>query len=84
MILYVNPVPVGAVTVIVAVEVPQVGCVILKVGAAGVDNCALITADVAAEVHPERMAVTLYVPGVSVENIPVVLTVLLSVPPFNT
>ena len=54
------PAPVGTVTVIVPVVVLQVGCVSDKVGAAGVAGCALITADVAAEVQPELfLAVTL-------------------------
>ena len=81
--LYVKPVPVGAVTVIAPVVAPQVGCVILNVGAAGVAGCALITADVAAEVQPDKVAVTLYDPGTKFENTPVVLIVLLKVPPFK-
>ena len=62
MILYVRPVPVGAVTVIVAVDVVQVGCVTLTVGADGVAGCAFTTAGVAGDVHPALfLTVTLYV-----------------------
>ena len=43
----------GAVTVIVAVAILQLGCVMLKVGAAGVVLGALITAAVAGDVQPE-------------------------------
>ena len=60
--LYVRPVPIGAVTVIVAVAVAHVGCVTLTVGAAGVAGCAFTTACEAVEVHPAVfLTVTLYV-----------------------
>mgnify|MGYP003351280074 CR=1 FL=1 len=50
------------VTVIVAVAVAQVGCVMETVGAVGVLGWAFTTALVALEVHPEALrAVTLYV-----------------------
>jgi hypothetical protein len=68
------PDPVGAVTVMVPVAKEHVGCVNETVGAAGVAGCALITAEVAEEVHPLAfLAVTLYVPLATPENIPVVL-----------
>ena len=60
--LYVKPVPVGAVTVIAPVAVVQVGCVNDNVGAESEADGALITAAVAAEVQPELfLTVTLYV-----------------------
>jgi hypothetical protein len=59
--LYVIPVPAGAVTVIVPVATVQVGCrVTLAVGAAGVAGWGLTVTEVAGEVHPpEFLAVTL-------------------------
>jgi hypothetical protein len=65
----------------VPVVAPQTGCVILKVGAAGVADCALMTAEVATELHPDKEAVTVYDPGVKLGNTPVVLVVPLRVPP---
>ena len=60
--LYVRPVPVGAVTVIVAVAVAHVGCVMLTVGADGVAGWAFTTAGVAGDVQPALfLTVTLYV-----------------------
>ena len=63
------------VTVIVAVAVAQVGCVMETVGAVGVLGWAFTTALVALEVHPEALrAVTLYVaPAATPVNTPVVL-----------
>jgi hypothetical protein len=59
--LYVIPVPVGAVTVMVPVATVQVGCsVTLAVGAAGVAGCGLTVTEVPGEVHPDEfLAVTL-------------------------
>ena len=50
--LYVNPAPVGAVTVMLPVATEQVGCVVLTVAAVGVEGCAFITAAVGVEIHP--------------------------------
>ena len=50
--LYVNPVPVGAVTVMVPVATEQVGCVVLIVAAVGVEGCVLMTPSVGVEIHP--------------------------------
>ena len=44
--------PAGAVTVIVPVGVVQVGCVTLKVGAAGFAGMAFTTSTVADDIHP--------------------------------
>jgi hypothetical protein len=49
--LYVIPVPVGAVTVI-PVATAHVGCKAAAVGAAGVAGCVLIVTLVGAEIHP--------------------------------
>ena len=51
LILYVNPVPVGAVMVIVPEGTEQVGCVILTVGGFGLVGAALIVATVAVDVQ---------------------------------
>ena len=47
--LYWNPAPNGAVTVIVPVGVPQVGCVTVTAGATGGVGAALTTAAVAVD-----------------------------------
>jgi hypothetical protein len=62
LILYVNPIPIGEVTVIVPVATVQVGCVTLTVGATGIAGCAFTTAEIAGDVHSaEFLTVTLYV-----------------------
>ena len=59
MVLYVNPVPVGAITVIEPVGVPHVGCTEVTTGVVGVAGVALIVTEVAVEIHPEAfLAVT--------------------------
>jgi hypothetical protein len=74
LILYVNPVPIGEVTVIVPVATAHVGCVTLTDGATGVAGCAFTTAEVAGDVHPAAfLAVTLYDPALNPLNTPVVL-----------
>jgi hypothetical protein len=56
--LYVIPVPVGAVTVIVPVAT-HVGCkVAAAVGAAGVAGCVLMVTLVGAEIHPAAFLTT--------------------------
>ena len=61
--LYVNPEPVGAVTVMLPVAVVQVGCTVVAVGAAGVAGCGSMVMLVAAEVQPTLfLTVTEYVP----------------------
>jgi len=67
------PVPVGDVMVIVPVLTEQVGCVALVIGAEGVAGCALIVVLVPGEMQPaEFLAVTIYVPGATDVNTPVV------------
>lgn len=73
--LYVMPVPVGAVTVIVPVALAQVGCcVTLAVGAAGVEGCGLSVKVVPeGDIQPPLLfAVTVYVPTGILSKIPVV------------
>ncbi len=68
--LYVSPVPVGAVIVMLPVGLAQVGCTEVTLGATGVAGAALIVTDVAVEIHPEAfLAVTLYVPAVRLVNV---------------
>jgi hypothetical protein len=68
------PVPVGAVTVIVPVAIMQVGWVKVTVGAAGEAGEALIVTLFTEEMQPsEFFAVTVYVPGDTSVNMPVVL-----------
>jgi hypothetical protein len=50
--LYVSPVPVGAVTVREPVDDVQLGCVLDTVGCAGIGGAALMTAFDAGEIHP--------------------------------
>ena len=65
---------VGAVTVIDPVAVLHVGCVSVTVGATGVAGAELIVSTVAAEIQPAAFfTVTLYVPGATAVNTPVVL-----------
>jgi hypothetical protein len=72
LMLYVIPEPVGAVIVIVPVDAPQAGCVNETVGAAGT-GLAFSVVLVPDDVHPsELLAVTVYVPRATPENIPVV------------
>ena len=73
--LYVIPAAgAGAVTVIVPVAVLQVGCVSVRVGAAGADGAAFIMLTVTLDMQPPAFfTVTLYVPGATAENTPVVL-----------
>ena len=67
------PLAAGAVTVMVAVGVAHVGCVMVAVGAAGVVGCALIVTLVAGEIQPVLfLAVKLYVPGFTRLKVPVV------------
>ena len=64
----------GVLTVMVPVATTHVGCVGVAVGAAGVAGGELIVTEAAAEVHPAAfLTVTLYVPGATAVNIPVVL-----------
>ena len=65
----------GAVTVMVPVAAAQVaGAVAVAVGADGAAGAGLIVTDAAAEVHPAAfLTVTLYVPGATVLNTPLVL-----------
>jgi hypothetical protein len=54
--LYVIPVPVGAVTVIVPVVMAQVGWIRVTVGVAGVPGAAIMTTlDEADDVHPAAL-----------------------------
>ena len=55
--LYVMPVPVGAVTVMVPVATAQVGCrVALAVGGGGVIGCVLMTISAdEADIHPAAL-----------------------------
>ena len=58
-ILYVSPVPIGAVTVMLPVGVAQVGCTEVTTGVVGVAGAALIVTEVAVEIHPAAfLAVT--------------------------
>ena len=72
--LYVMPVPVGAVTVIVPVATLQVGCdVTFAVGTEGVEGWAFTVTLVPFEVQPALFfAVTLYVPAEIFVKTPVV------------
>ena len=73
-ILYVIPAAgAGVLTVIVPVATAHVGCTSVVVGAAGGVGCGLIVTEVAGEVHPAFLAVTLYVPAATLLNTPVVL-----------
>ena len=64
----------GVLTVMVPVATAHVGCVGVAVGAAGMADGGLIVTDAAAEVQPAAfLTVTLYVPGATAVNIPVVL-----------
>jgi len=68
------PVPVGDVTVIVPVLTEQVGCVGLVTGAGGASVGLLIVVLVPGEMQPaEFFTVTIYVPGATDVNTPVVL-----------
>ena len=70
LMLYVNPVPVGAVIVILPVGIPHVGCTEVTTGVAGVAGAALIVTDVAVEIHPVAfLAVTEYVPATRLLNV---------------
>jgi hypothetical protein len=73
--LYVIPVPVGAVIVIVPVATVQDGCkVTLAVGAAGAPGLGFTVTIVPVDIHPAAFfAVTLYVPAGTSVNIPEVL-----------
>ena len=73
--LYVMPVPVGAVIVIVAVEPTHaMGVVTLAVGAAGLAMAGLTVILVAVEMQPVLFfAVRLYIPAAIPVKIPVVL-----------
>jgi hypothetical protein len=73
--LYVIPVPVGAVIVIVPVATVQEGwSVTLAVGAAGDAGTVFTVTLVPVDIHPDVFfAVTLYVPGLTRVNTPVVL-----------
>ena len=65
----------GAVTVIVPVCTAQVGCVVtLAVGADPADGTAFTVTAVAGDIHPDAfVTVTLYGPGATPVNTPVVL-----------
>ena len=63
----------GVLTVIVPVATVQVGCVGVAVGAAGANGAASIVTLVAEEIQPvASFTVTLYVPGATLVNTPVV------------
>ena len=63
--LYVSPVPVGAVIVMLPVGVAHVGCTEVTTGVAGVAGATLIVTEVAVEIHPEAfLTVTEYVPDI--------------------
>ena len=67
--LYNNPAPSGAETVMVPVGLVQVGCVTVTVGAGGVGGKAFTVSTVAAETQPAAFCtVTLYTPGVKPVN----------------
>ena len=65
----------GVVTVIVPVGCAHVGCcVALAAGAAGAEGAASTVTSVAGDIHPSPVfTVTLYPPGVTPLNTPVVL-----------
>ena len=68
--LYVSPVPVGAVIVMLPVGVAHVGCTEVTTGVVGVAGAALIVTEVAVEIHPAAfLAVKLYVPAVRLVNV---------------
>ena len=63
----------GVFTVMVPVATVHVGCVGVAVGATGADGAALIVIGVADEIQPAAsFTVTLYVPGATLVNTPVV------------
>jgi len=71
--LYSIPVPEGAVTTIVPVEVVHVGCTVTEaVGVAGALGTAFTVKDKPDEIHPVVVffAVTVYGPGFNPLNIP--------------
>ena len=71
--LYVMPAAgAGVLIVIVPVATAHVGCVSVVVGAAGGVGCGLMVTELAGEVHVPFLAVTLYVPGATLLNTPVV------------
>jgi hypothetical protein len=72
--------PVGGVAVRITAPVPH-RPLLITTGDAMVADCALMTAEVATELHPDKEAVTVYDPGVKLGNTPVVLVVPLRVPP---
>ena len=57
---------------IVPVATAHVGCVSVVVGAAGGVGCGFIVTELAGEVQVPLLAVTLYVPGATLLNTPVV------------
>lgn len=68
-ILYVNPVPVGAVIVSPPVATLQLGCIGVTAGAEGASGCALMVTLVAVDTHPELfITLRLYVPAATPLN----------------
>jgi hypothetical protein len=71
--LYLYPTT-GLLTVIVAKLKPQTGETVVITGSEGVIGCGSIVALIAGEEHPKSfLAVTAYIPGDKLGNIPVLL-----------